>query len=320
MRERDGQRVCMYHPDVEAPPMDLLSGKLRDPKDPAKPKAIAAPPARPKPAVAPQVDFGDVLEAVLLPPAERERLDVDAMSRSLQQDLDELERTDPAVAAAAESLAAVSARIVERAQPARVAPPTQRLKPPARPRPFPERPADGLCVVDGCGLSWRHGGKCQNPVDEADLARRYQAGERMYDLAEDFHIGVRRVRAILRAHNVQIRPRGTAIDGNSRDPGRHLDVDECRRLYATGLETTHVASILGVNTRRVRAQLATDGLLRRPASVHIGAVTDVRIKLSEQESLAARNRAHTLGLPLNGYLRHLIEADLRTSSSPGEVV
>lgn len=46
IRTRDGERVCLYHPDTQPPPMDQLTGKLREPNNttsivprPRKPRA-----------------------------------------------------------------------------------------------------------------------------------------------------------------------------------------------------------------------------------------------------------------------------------------
>lgn len=302
VRTRDGQRWCMYHPDSVAPPIDLISGKLRDPKDPTKPKAAIVAKRRPRRGdTAAHVDFADLIDTVL-PPAAGERLDVTVLAA-------ELERTNPV--AAPDPVDSAS-------DPGLIPRPTRR--PSTAFRPLPSRPApDGPCPTPGCSRPHRHGGRCPIVVDEQEFAQRYLAGERLFDLAAAFHIGVARARTILRTQGVTIRPRGARIDDTS---GRHaapLDVEECRRLYATGLDTREVAFRLGVRTSRVADQLTADGLLRPAASCHVGPVVDVRVKLTEAESGACRARADQLGIPLAQYLRRLIEADLRTADLPADL-
>lgn len=240
MREREGQRWCMYHPDQTAPDMDLISGKLRgaDGKPKERGLAIVSPPARSRPRraakptkapAAPRVRRQAVVDVELPPepkpsPVEAaEAYDV-AGDLVLQAELEELERTDPTVAAAAASYDAMADRI--RTRPA----------PPVRPPRSPD-------------------------IDPLEAARRYQAGEGLASLATDLHIGVTRLRKVLAEQGVQIRSRGDVIGQRGALP-RPIDEDECERLYREGMNSHEVARHLRVKQSRVRAVLRKRGVLR----------------------------------------------------------
>jgi hypothetical protein len=97
VRYREGAGYCLFHPDGEPPVLDPKTGK----------PVAATPPkrAKRKREIPPQYRApGRVVEAVPLP-------DDDDMA-DLQEELDELERTDPAVAAAAASYDAAVARVL----------------------------------------------------------------------------------------------------------------------------------------------------------------------------------------------------------------
>lgn len=238
MRERDGQRWCMYHPEQPAPDMDMLSGRLRGPDGKPKPQPVRSNSARrrqaPKPAAVPTPRRRSARPAatVGLPvesrpsPAEVEEAYEQAADRVLQAELEDLERTDPVVAAAAASYDAAVDRILTRPAP-----------------PAPRR------------------GRPPSPVDAAEAARRYQDGEGLQALAADLHVGVPRLREILVGHGVKIRSRGDVLGQRGPLP-RPIDEDECERLYREGLNSHEVARRLRVRQARVIAVLRSRGVLR----------------------------------------------------------
>lgn len=242
MRERDGRRWCMYHPDQPAPDIDLVSGKLRGPDGKPKPGSIALEPTRPRrrqaprPTKPPAPRRRPVQPSAAAAPSRPTPADVAdaydaAADRVLQAELDQLEATDPAVAAAAASY--------------------DRAVDSLRARPTPAgRP-----------------GRQPTPIDEADAALRYQAGEGLGALAADLHIGVVRLRQILAAHDVPVRSRGDVLGQRGRPP-RPIDEDECERLYREGLNSHEVARRLGVKQRRVTAVLRGRGALRAQPGSH----------------------------------------------------
>lgn len=127
VRKRGDQWWCSWHPDQSAPSLDLLSGKVRDPKDPSKVKPQRAPRAA--------------------------RRDPDL---GLQRELEQMERTDPAVAAAAASYDATVDSILARPP---AAEPDPAYRAPGRVVPA----ANPTLCRKGCGKPAGHLGRCPKP-------------------------------------------------------------------------------------------------------------------------------------------------------------
>lgn len=265
---------CTWHPDREPPP--LRGDVYVAPEPEKKPRTLPAA-ARP----------------------------------TLQQELDTLEQTDSVVAEAAAQYAQAVARITSKPRTATA--PTKRT--PADPR-----PADGLCTR-GCGKHYRHPGRCRGvhgggrgptpkPLDPTDVARRYQAGATLDDLANEMHVAVRRIRTILLEQDIPIRLRGQVVN---RKPAAALDPQRCPDLYAAGHSIREVARALGVQAARVAAYLRDEGLLRERRAP----TSDVRVRLEPTLAIRVRDRADELGLPVTEYARQLLLRDLSDASQAG---
>jgi len=100
-------------------------------------------------------------------------------------------------------------------------------------------------------------------LDEAAVAQRYQDGEKLETLATSLHIGKHRLRRILAAHNVPIRPRG-----GDRRPKSTLDEGRVRELYAAGVTTAAIARMLHVQVTRVTDVLRAHDELRPAGQRH----------------------------------------------------
>lgn len=124
------------------------------------------------------------------------------------------------------------------------------------------------------------------------MARRYEAGESLLDLARSLHVGVRRIRAALDAQDVATRGRGHVLGQRGPLP-RPLDEQQCVDLYLSGLDTHLVARQLGVKQTRVRDVLRARGVLkRRPGTT---------VPLDEAEA----RRLYATGLTVGQVARHL---------------
>lgn len=172
MRFRDGMGWCMFHPDAAPPVIDPKTGR---------PKVATPLSAAPGP--------------------------VDDMAE-LQVELEELERTDPAVAAAAASYDAMVDHVL--ARPARRSPAPPKPRPARRRKPTP-RQVD--VAYDQAAELVLHVERTRPPapredIDPADIARRYLAGEGLYELTRSLQIGVKALRALLDEQGVERRKRG----------------------------------------------------------------------------------------------------------------
>jgi hypothetical protein len=299
VRYRDGAGYCLFHPDAQPPVIDPQTGRpvvekpLRASKA-AKPKPVVDPPAAPYRAP------GRVVER-------------SAPSKP----------TPGEVAAAYDSAAEQAARIALPSdgpcpqegcgRPARhrgrhAQPKPHRPPRPARPpRPIEQRPADGRCTTAGCLRPWKHKGPHSKPLDVDEAVRRYTGGEGLFDLAADLHVAHKRLRQLLVDAGVRIRGRGEVIGTRGPEP-RPIDVDECTRLYATGMTARAIAEQLGVKARRVYDVLRAQGVLGPPGGREPGpgSLNAVRLKLTPDETAAVRGRAAALGLSMNQYLRGLV--------------
>lgn len=122
-------------------------------------------------------------------------------------------------------------------------------------------------------------------IDDAQIARRYLAGEGLFPLAADLKIGAKRLRTLLTDQGVQLRGRGHVIGQRGPAP-RPLDVDEAVRLYQSGLDSAQVARHLGVKGLRVQQALRDRGVLRRSMQVAVA--------LDEERARALYAQGHNL--------------------------
>jgi hypothetical protein len=293
MRERNGQRYCMWHPDQTAPDIDLLTGKLRGPD--GKPKK------EPKPS--------EILRPSSDCPSRRTRPSYRAPGRVITR--------PPAVEAPADGICTTDG--CDR--------PWKHRGPHRKPTPaeVAQTYADAAARVDqtqpqtwsNAATSTRSRGRRPNPFDPAEAARRYQEGEPLFTLAAELHIGVATLHRALAGQGVQLRKRGEVIGTRGPAP-TPIDPEQVRRLYIDqGLTTVQIASQLHVKTSRIQDLLRQLGLLRPPGGRHpgAGAVNSVRLKLGADLSQQVRLRAASLGKPIGHYLRDLVLADLAQAES-----
>jgi len=147
-------------------------------------------------------------------------------------------------------------------------PPTEPTVDPAGQGPDPTveaGPADQVVLPAGPAPTRRRAPRRPTvDVDPAEAARRYAAGEGLFDLARSLGIGAARLRSILAGQGVELRKRGQVVGQRGTAP-RPLDEEECVRLYVDEhLEVAQVARRLGVKNDRVTAVLRNRGVLRRP--------------------------------------------------------
>jgi hypothetical protein len=302
MRERNGQRYCMWHPDQTAPDLDLLTGKLRGPD--GKPKKD------PKPS--------EILRPSSDRPTRRTRPSYRAPGRVITR--------QPAAEAPTDGLCSTDG--CDR--------PWKHRGPHRKPKPTPAEVAqtyahatahvDQIEQQEPQTRTWSNtpktagrGGRKPNPLDPVEAARRYQNGEGLFALAADLHVGANTLRRALADQGVQLRKRGDVIGTRGPTP-TPINPEQVRRLYVDqGLTTVQIASQLHVKTSRIQDLLRQLGLLRPPGGRHPGAggVNSVRLKLGADLSQQVRLRAASLGQPIGHYLRDLVLADLAQTERVG---
>jgi hypothetical protein len=276
VRQREGQWWCSWHPNQTAPNMDMLSGKIRDPKDPRK--------------EAPRVT------AVKKPRTHR-------TTRAPK----------PLETAPADGLCLQPGCHRPYRHGGRHGQP-QAPREPITLGPCPTQgcrrlwPHTGKHALKPAALPAIHH---RAVVDHEDAARRYSGGARLYDLSAELGIGVARLRRILQDQGVTIRNRGEVIDSSSRNPGKPLDTHTLELLYATGNDTRDVARHLGVKNIRVTEHLRQAGLLRPPANARATGYSDLRLRLEPGIYEAIQTHMTSLGHQyVTHYITELIHADL----------
>jgi hypothetical protein len=102
-----------------------------------------------------------------------------------------------------------------------------------------------------------------NEFDPTEAARRYQAGERLHELARSLHISDNRLRRALAAQGVPLRTRSDACYRRVVPP---VDAEQAKRLYAEGTHVRDIARRMHVANSRVSDVLREAGVLRTPTT------------------------------------------------------
>lgn len=137
--------------------------------------------------------------------------------------------------------------------------------------PFREVPADaGSKVVDM---------PTKRPVlDPDDTVRRYKAGETLGQIARDYRTRTSRVRDVLVANGVPIRPPGTRAPDESRVP-----TSEVVKLYGNGMSAEAIAEHIGCAVGTVCNRLHAAGVSMRSGAARV-----------ERAHAAARAKVYTV--------------------------
>lgn len=103
------------------------------------------------------------------------------------------------------------------------------------------------------------------------ITRRYQEGHPILRLAQEFHLGQAKIRAVLSDAGV-LRSRKDAIAASwrqgkrivpesFRNRGKEIDRDEVIGLFAQEMNPSEIASRLNVGMRRIQSLLAEEGVI-----------------------------------------------------------
>jgi hypothetical protein len=110
------------------------------------------------------------------------------------------------------------------------------------------RPVRRTPAEEGCP---RRSAKKLKPAQCAEILRRYEAGDRVIDIARDFGVRTDAIRALRRRRELPVRSRGMSA----------ADVDHAAELRANGLSLRKIAIEVGFSASAVTRALRAHGVI-----------------------------------------------------------
>lgn len=90
--------------------------------------------------------------------------------------------------------------------------------------------------------------------ERVEVARRYEAGESMGELAAAFGCHRSAIKRALEAHDIELRDWRTRL----------VDVERAKAMYESGSTAAQIAAVLGVSATAVLTHLRSAGVVLRP--------------------------------------------------------
>lgn len=274
VRRVNEQWFCLFHPEQRRPNIDPYTGKVRETKEEAKarereekriarelaktekPAVKVIRPPKPRPSKAVPLDPDDVTRRYELGQSIHQiaralhtsQGRISALLHERQMVVSRTRRREQAVdhaSVAARYLAGERARDIATDLGVRQSHITESLR------------QQGIQILYG---------KATHNVNDAELIRRYVAGEGLFSIAQSMRIGTKRAREILVEAGVPIRARGDVGSGRRGPVPRAVDEDALVADYLAGENSTALRAKYAISGRRVLRILHERGVVRAPAA------------------------------------------------------